>query len=435
MPKYKIHKRKSLLDKNTTIVNVTKEKSLSETLFSEENSNNNILKEGKYTVHERTSMLDKNTKIVNTIREKPLTETLFGSDKNKKLKGDSDEKKKDYQTIDNFDLETPQVTRKADYTSTKELNYNGTKYDVNAIQNYVPSKKYSLDEASEYAKYVANLILNNKTKLEEIKNNIDSYVINAHGPFGLIRKKVKSTSLEVVSYGIKLFEIYDIDDYSSGRVVSKEDFRITYLTFDGKILIQNGRRTYLSGGKASVSISDVNESKINTRVSIWEKSLDFDNVALIDYMLKENNIDMNYDKYSNLSNKKNDNQKMIDLKEKLESTNQKTKIKYVGKIDILLQIIIILIIILLLISNWPMRIIYLIGVIAFIYFKREVTFKYDETGLIILSFLALIIKSIYINFINKSVIWVDYLSILLIIVIIGLSLKKLFVEHKKRKNK
>ena len=152
-------------------------------------------------------------------------------------------------------------------------------------------------------------------------------------------------------------------------------------------------------------------------------------------MLKENNIDMNYDKYSNLSNKKNDNQKMIDLKEKLESTNQKTKIKYVGKIDILLQIIIILIIILLLISNWPMRIIYLIGVIAFIYFKREVTFKYDETGLIILSFLALIIKSIYINFINKSVIWVDYLSILLIIVIIGLSLKKLFVEHKKRKNK
>ena len=35
MPSYKIHKRKSMIDKDTTIVNVTKEKTLSETLFGE----------------------------------------------------------------------------------------------------------------------------------------------------------------------------------------------------------------------------------------------------------------------------------------------------------------------------------------------------------------------------------------------------------------
>ena len=72
-----------MIDKDTTIVNVTKEKTLSETLFGENEKDKEVLKEGTYTIHERNSILDKNEKIVSVTRQKPLSETLFGSDDNK----------------------------------------------------------------------------------------------------------------------------------------------------------------------------------------------------------------------------------------------------------------------------------------------------------------------------------------------------------------
>lgn len=92
MSKYNIHQRKSAIDKNTKIVTVTKEKSLSETLFGEENNNKGI-KPGKYTIHERTSIIDKDTKIVTVTKEKTLSETLFGTEEEQKQK-DLDQKRK-----------------------------------------------------------------------------------------------------------------------------------------------------------------------------------------------------------------------------------------------------------------------------------------------------------------------------------------------------
>ena len=85
MAKYNIHQRKSNLDKDTKIVNVTKEKSLSETLFGEE-ENKKGLKSGKYIVHERTSLIDKDTKIVTVTKENTLSETLFGTEEEQRQK-------------------------------------------------------------------------------------------------------------------------------------------------------------------------------------------------------------------------------------------------------------------------------------------------------------------------------------------------------------
>lgn len=169
MPSYKIHKRKSMIDKDTTIVNVTKEKTLSETLFGENEKDKKVLKEGTYTIHERNSILDKNEKIVSVTRQKPLSETLFESD---------DSKQKQEKTKENYSNYAAEQNQKMmnDYNDLLEMErkytdqqrYNNkvvgeehtegiSKTELNNAINTFDYASVSLDKKKDYLIFVAKL--------------------------------------------------------------------------------------------------------------------------------------------------------------------------------------------------------------------------------------------------------------------------------------
>ena len=177
MAKYNIHRRKSTIDKNTEIVDVTKEKSLSEKLLGSEDNKDEI-KSGRYRVHERTSLLDKNTKIVDVTREKTLSDTLFGTEEEREEKEKQDklkyeaEKEKDkqyikeqnqkmidsYNEILEMDKKIAEQRKRDNTVVDKDYSEDITYEDVKKKEKEFDYKSVPKEKIDEYLKYVAKYL-------------------------------------------------------------------------------------------------------------------------------------------------------------------------------------------------------------------------------------------------------------------------------------
>ena len=288
MPNYKIHKRKSMIDKDTTIVNVTKEKTLSETLFGENEKDKEVLKEGTYTIHERNSILDKNEKIVSVTRQKPLSETLFESD---------DSKQKQEKTKENYSNYAAEQNQKMmnDYNDLLEMErkytdqqrYNNkvvgeehtegiSKTELNNAINTFDYASVSLDKKKDYLIFVAKLF-----------NAIDKgYSVD----YVKLEKK-KVFSKEKIAYdGPKYWEIKkDESEYELNK-----GYRYEY---NSVVIDENGELW-----NKYESVRPELNKYIRQSSFVKIENLGDVQVAFVDIALKRKKIDLSLEKYLNMDN-------------------------------------------------------------------------------------------------------------------------------------
>ena len=288
MPSYKIHKRKSMIDKDTTIVNVTKEKTLSETLFGENEKDKKVLKEGTYTIHERNSILDKNEKIVSVTRQKPLSETLFGSD---------DSKQKQEKTKENYSNYAAEQNQKMmnDYNDLLEMErkytdqqrYNNkvvgeehtegiSKTELNNAINTFDYASVSLDKKKDYLIFVAKLF-----------NAIDKgYSVD----YVKLEKK-KVFSKEKIAYdGPKYWEIKkDESEYELNK-----GYRYEY---NSVVIDENGELWNKYEGVRPELNKYIRQSSF-----VKIENMEDIQVAFVDIALKRKKIDLSLEKYLNMDN-------------------------------------------------------------------------------------------------------------------------------------
>ena len=288
MPSYKIHKRKSMIDKDTTIVNVTKEKTLSETLFGENEKDKEALKEGTYTIHERNSILDKNEKIVSVTRQKPLSETLFESD---------DSKQKQEKTKENYSNYAAEQNQKMmnDYNDLLEMErkytdqqrYNNkvvgeehtegiSKTELNNAINTFDYASVSLDKKKDYLIFVAKLF-----------NAIDKgYSVD----YVKLEKK-KVFSKEKIAYdGPKYWEIKkDESEYELNK-----GYRYEY---NSVVIDENGELW-----NKYESVRPELNKYIRQSSFVKIENMEDIQVAFVDIALKRKKIDLSLEKYLNMDN-------------------------------------------------------------------------------------------------------------------------------------
>ena len=288
MPSYKIHKRKSMIDKDTTIVNVTKEKTLSETLFGENEKDKEVLKEGTYTIHERNSILDKNEKIVSVTRQKPLSETLFESD---------DSKQKQEKTKENYSNYAAEQNQKMmnDYNDLLEMErkytdqqrYNNkvvgeehtegiSKTELNNAINTFDYASVSLDKKKDYLIFVAKLF-----------NAIDKgYSVD----YVKLEKK-KLFSKEKIAYdGPKYWEIKkDESEYELNK-----GYRYEY---NSVVIDENGELW-----NKYESVRPELNKYIRQSSFVKIENMEDIQVAFVDIALKRKKIDLSLEKYLNMDN-------------------------------------------------------------------------------------------------------------------------------------
>ena len=288
MPSYKIHKRKSMIDKDTTIVNVTKEKTLSETLFGENEKDKEVLKEGTYTIHERNSILDKNEKIVSVTRQKPLSETLFESD---------DSKQKQEKTKENYSNYAAEQNQKMmnDYNDLLEMErkytdqqrYNNkvvgeehtegiSKTELNNAINTFDYANVSLDKKKDYLIFVAKLF-----------NAIDKgYSVD----YVKLEKK-KVFSKEKIAYdGPKYWEIKkDESEYELNK-----GYRYEY---NSVVIDENGELW-----NKYESVRPELNKYIRQSSFVKIENMEDIQVAFVDIALKRKKIDLSLEKCLNMDN-------------------------------------------------------------------------------------------------------------------------------------
>ena len=288
MPSYKIHKRKSMIDKDTTIVNVTKEKTLSETLFGENEKDKEVLKEGTYTIHERNSILDKNEKIVSVTRQKPLSETLFESD---------DSKQKQEKTKENYSNYAAEQNQKMmnDYNDLLEMErkytdqqrYNNkvvgeehtegiSKTELNNAINTFDYASVSLDKKKDYLIFVAKLF-----------NAIDKgYSVD----YVKLEKK-KVFSKEKIAYdGPKYWEIKkDESEYELNK-----GYRYEY---NSVVIDENGELW-----NKYESVRPELNKYIRQSSFVKIENMEDIQVAFVDIALKRKKIDLSLEKCLNMDN-------------------------------------------------------------------------------------------------------------------------------------
>lgn len=317
MAKYKIHQRKSNLDKDTKIVNVTKEKSLSETLFDEEENKKGI-KPGKYIIHERTSLLDKDTKIVTVTKENTLSETLFGTEEEQRQKDLEQKRNYEKQKEDNKRyIEQQNQKMIDDYNNMieetnryyQEQAYNNkvigknytegiSKSELNKRKNSFDYDSVSLDKKQEYLKFVADYFnaLNKGYSVDYVK----------------LSKKKKFGKEKEYYDGPKYYEIKR--DEKEFELNKGYCFEYTMLVLD-----ENGDfwNKYKSNNPGSYQVSiNTSFSKIN--------GISDDLIAYTDISLERKKIDLSLDKY--LSMNSSSRKKIIsDLENNWTDENYKLK--------------------------------------------------------------------------------------------------------------
>ena len=288
MPSYKIHKRKSMIDKDTTIVNVTKEKTLSETLFGENEKDKEVLKEGTYTIHERNSILDKNEKIVSVTRQKPLSETLFGSDDSKQKQEKPKENYSNYAAEQNQKMmndynDLLEMERK--YTDQQRYNNKVvgeehtegiSKTELNNAINTFDYASVSLDKKKDYLIFVAKLF-----------NAIDKgYSVD----YVKLEKK-KVFSKEKIAYdGPKYWEIKkDESEYELNK-----GYRYEY---NSVVIDENGELW-----NKYESVRPELNKYIRQSSFVKIENMEDIQVAFVDIALKRKKIDLSLEKYLNMDN-------------------------------------------------------------------------------------------------------------------------------------
>lgn len=288
MPSYKIHKRKSMIDKDTTIVNVTKEKTLSETLFGENEKDKEVLKEGTYTIHERNSILDKNEKIVSVTRQKPLSETLFGSDDSKQKQEKPKENYSNYAAEQNQKMMNDYndlVKMERKYTEQQIYNNKvvGEEYtegisktELNNAMNSFDYASVSLDKKKDYLIFVAKLF-----------NAIDKgYSVD----YVKLEKK-KVFSKEKIAYdGPKYWEIKkDESEYELNK-----GYRYEY---NSVVIDENGELW-----NKYESVRPELNKYIRQSSFVKIENMEDIQVAFVDIALKRKKIDLSLEKYLNMDN-------------------------------------------------------------------------------------------------------------------------------------
>ena len=288
MPNYKIHKRKSMIDKDTTIVNVTKEKTLSETLFGENEKDKKGLKDGTYTIHERNSILDKNEKIVTINRQKPLSETLFESDDNKQKQENQKENYSNYVSEQNQKMMNDYndlVKMERKYTDQQRYNNKVvgeehtegiSKTELNNAINTFDYASVSLDKKKDYLIFVAKLF-----------NAIDKgYSVD----YVKLEKK-KVFSKEKIAYdGPKYWEIKkDESEYELNK-----GYRYEY---NSVVIDENGELW-----NKYESVRPELNKYIRQSSFVKIENMEDIQVAFVDIALKRKKIDLSLEKYLNMDN-------------------------------------------------------------------------------------------------------------------------------------
>ena len=288
MPSYKIHKRKSMIDKDTTIVNVTKEKTLSETLFGENEKDKKGLKDGTYTIHERNSILDKNEKIVTINRQKPLSETLFESDDNKQKQENQKENYSNYVSEQNQKMMNDYndlVKMERKYTDQQRYNNKVvgeehtegiSKTELNNAINTFDYASVSLDKKKDYLIFVAKLF-----------NAIDKgYSVD----YVKLEKK-KVFSKEKIAYdGPKYWEIKkDESEYELNK-----GYRYEY---NSVVIDENGELW-----NKYESVRPELNKYIRQSSFVKIENMEDVQVAFVDIALKRKKIDLSLEKYLNMDN-------------------------------------------------------------------------------------------------------------------------------------
>ncbi len=316
MAKYNIHQRKSILDKNTKIVNVTKEKSLSETLFGEEDKNG--LKSGKYTVHERTSLLDKDTKIITVTKEKTLSETLFGTEEEQKQKDLEQKRQYERQKEDNKRYIEEQNQKMIDDYSEliketnkmyKEQSYNNKVVGEDFTEGISSQALKKQKEKYDYSKVSEEKKKDYLKYLADYFNAMDKgYSVN----FVKLRKK-KNIFKEQEEYdGPKYWEIKkDEHEFELNK-----GYRYEYAIL---VIDENGEfwNKYISiAPKYNKMEKNISFSKIG--------GISDDLIAFVDISLERKKIDLSIDKYLNMNSR--DCKKLLsDLENNWTDENYKLK--------------------------------------------------------------------------------------------------------------
>ena len=290
MAKYNIHRRKSALDKNTEIVNVKKEKTISETLLGSDEADKSGLKSGKYRVHTRDSILDKNTKIVNVTREKTVSETLFGTEEEREEKDRlAKQKYKEEKENDKKYIEEQNQKMIDSYNEIREMDqkmYEKQKHDRTVVdEDYsedityedVKKKEKEFDyknvkkeDAESYLKFVSRY-LNSRDK---------GYTIDR-----IIRTEKKKTKI-----GPKYWIIKTDTTEKYMNVGAKIENKSIILDEDGKFWRLTENKTY--GGNKPVISKYFSDSK------------DFDwELVCLDIFMERQKVGLNLEKYLKMSDK------------------------------------------------------------------------------------------------------------------------------------
>ena len=318
MAKVGIHQRNSALDKNTKIVNVTKEKSLGEKLFGEDDGSKNN-KSGRYRIHERDSFLDKDTKVVTVTKEKTLGETLFGTEEEikEKYKNDKEnyakakEENKRYieernqQMISDYNALLEQEKRfyEEQAYNNKVVGKNFTagvsSLEYNNMKKSFDYGKVSIDKKRDYVKFVV------KYFNASDKGNSINYI-------RITKKKTSKMQKDQYYDGPKYWEIKkDETEYEKNKGF---DFYNQILIID-----ENGEFW-----NKSEKITNGIQGVVNNISFKKYDNLEDDNLIHLDILLKKRKVDLSLEKYLKL-NKNNKDKLIKDAFENWTDENKRLK--------------------------------------------------------------------------------------------------------------
>ena len=175
----------------------------------------------------------------------------------------------------------------------KKHSYQGSSINASELEKYKPKSNYSEQDAKNFAKYAAKLLLKNNIGIDTIVGVKDDLGIRKEitksGPFYLISKTKKVKAEYSKDRGWGLIDHYDIDHAFSNDVDDREDHNKIVLTPHGKTLSYSYRELYYVPGYRNISYEKYNDAmrEINPKECL----------SLINHFLVKNEIDMSMDKY------------------------------------------------------------------------------------------------------------------------------------------
>ena len=317
MAKIKIHQRTSTIDRDTKIVNVTKEKSPGETLFGEQEGSKRI-QSGTYRIHERDSLLDKDTKVVTVTKEKTLGETLFGTEEENRQKELESKRKYEQDKINNkryLEEQNQKMIKEYNDLVEQETKYNQEQVYNNKVVGTDFTEGISSKEVSTWMKnFDYSSISKNKKEgyLKFIANYLNSLDKGYSIHFIKLEQKKKFSKNKKIWDGPKYWEIKkDEKEYELNKG-SRFSNEIIVIDENGEFWKKH--ETILPGLNKYTKTCSFNKIE----------KLEDENIAYLDISLKNKKIDLNLEKYLKI----NDSEKEKMLNEAKENwTDENNKLK------------------------------------------------------------------------------------------------------------